>query len=252
MSAKHLPVYYLLLQDYVDATRYHGLSVAWTLSIEVTYYALLPGLAWLALATASRLRRRLLPELAIVACFALISVALHVVRPSAPDMILTYTDWFAAGMLLAVASLVLGPRALSRRLAICLWLAAVVLFAAETRLAYGNYGGHLLLIVAAAMIVLPAVFPARGGLVSAVLNFPALLWLGLISYGIYLWHVPMISGIEDLHGFGFVPLLMLTAVATVAVAAVSYYVLEAPLLRFKDRSTRAAGADMAVYHQSSS
>ncbi len=157
VSAKHLPVYYLLLQDYVDATRYHGLSVAWTLSIEVTYYALLPGLAWLALATASRLRRRLLPELAIVACFALISVALHVVRPSAPDMILTYTDWFAAGMLLAVASLVLGPRALSRRLAICLWLAAVVLFAAETRLAYGNYGGHLLLIVAAAMIVLPAV-----------------------------------------------------------------------------------------------
>jgi peptidoglycan/LPS O-acetylase OafA/YrhL len=102
------------------------------------------------------------------------------------------------------------------------------------------------------MIVLPAVFPARGGLVSAVLSFPLLLWLGLISYGIYLWHVPMISGIEDLHRFGFVPLLVLAAAATVAVAAASFYLLEAPLLRLKDPAARRAGSEVAAYNDRSS
>ncbi len=241
IAATHIPIYYLLLQDYFDATRYHGLSVAWTLSIEATYYALLPLLAVLAVAIADRFpsrgRWRLLPELLIVAGFVLVSLLVQVLHPTAPATILSFTDWFAGGMLLAIVTLML-PRGHRRELpslvAAALWTAALGLFLVANMLPYGVYGAHLVIAVSAIALVAPALFPARRGAVSTILRSPVLLWLGLISYGIYLWHVPLMAAIQDIHRFSSAPLLVLTAGATVAVSAASYYLLEAPILRFKD------------------
>src|SRR5205823_3056376 len=42
------------------------------------------------------------------------------------------------------------------------------------------------------LVVIPAVFGEHaGGLPRRILALPGLLWIGLISYGIFLWHYPL-------------------------------------------------------------
>lgn len=239
VSNSHVPIYYLLLQDYVNSARYHGLSVAWTLSIEATYYVALPVVAYVGLLLARGFSRRwrLLPELLIVAGFVLITAALQVVRPTAPATILSFTDWFAGGMLLAIVTFTVS-RALPTWASVALWIGAAALFAVEDQLHYGSYAAHLLLVIAAVAIVASAVFPAESGPVSAVLRSRALLWLGLVSYGIYLWHVPLMDTILKVGHVALAPLLVLTIALTIAVAAASYHFFESPILRLKDRRRR--------------
>jgi peptidoglycan/LPS O-acetylase OafA/YrhL len=66
-----------------------------------------------------------------------------------------------------------------------------------------------------------------------------LAWLGLISYGVFLWHLPIavkLSGkgaVDWLPLGGFLSLSVLTAAVAIPCAAASYYLLERPVLRFK-------------------
>lgn len=65
------------------------------------------------------------------------------------------------------------------------------------------------------------------------------LWIGTISYGIYLWHPVMIHVFERIVGFqtfrdkAIVGVLALSA--TLVVAQTSYHFIEMPFLRLKDR-----------------
>lgn len=52
-------------------------------------------------------------------------------------------------------------------------------------------GGMMLAALMSALIVLAIVLP--GGLISQVLSLPPLAWLGSRSYGVYLWHFPLIQ-----------------------------------------------------------
>lgn len=94
----------------------------------------------------------------------------------------------------------------------------------------------------------PAAFvPQVRGTVGWVLRRRTLAWLGLISYGIYLWHGPIVEKIAathlltSMHGAAR-PLVLgvLTAAVTVPCAALSYYGVERPLLRLKERPLRPA------------
>ena len=83
--------------------------------------------------------------------------------------------------------------------------------------------------------MLPAVFgDSAGGAPAGIPPPPVVAWLGLISYGIFLWHyvVALRLGVPG-EGWSFLPLLVATVAITVPIAAASYYLLERPLLRFK-------------------
>jgi peptidoglycan/LPS O-acetylase OafA/YrhL len=67
--------------------------------------------------------------------------------------------------------------------------------------------------------------------VRRALRHRSLIWLGLISYGIFLWHFPVLIFLLDAGVEGFVPLSVLTFGLTVVCAATSYYLLERPLMR---------------------
>jgi peptidoglycan/LPS O-acetylase OafA/YrhL len=59
------------------------------------------------------------------------------------------------------------------------------------------------------------------------LEFPLLRWFGRISYGLYLWHFVLIS---MPWGRWPVPVILPMVVTPIAAAAISYYLLEAPVL----------------------
>jgi peptidoglycan/LPS O-acetylase OafA/YrhL len=85
------------------------------------------------------------------------------------------------------------------------------------------------------------------------LGWAPLQYLGKISYGLYIYHFPIVyffpvnwfvaqiqeAGISE----GLIPLLILifAFTATLTVASVSYYLLEKPFLKIKDRFASYAG-----------
>lgn len=81
---------------------------------------------------------------------------------------------------------------------------------------------------AAAAIVAAAMLPTR---FRAFLRWPPFVFLGTISYGFYLWHFVLLKTL----GSGRIVEDMLALIATVIVAALSYYGLERPLGRLKPR-----------------
>jgi peptidoglycan/LPS O-acetylase OafA/YrhL len=104
--------------------------------------------------------------------------------------------------------------------------------------------------VVAGLIILPAVFAprARHLLPQRLLSVRALGWLGLVSYGLYLYHVPVLVGVQRLGLQHLIPgqeVLSYVIVAlpvTVALAGASYYLIEKPVLRLKVRRSEPAEA----------
>jgi peptidoglycan/LPS O-acetylase OafA/YrhL len=257
--------YYLLTQIYDPHTLTGGLAAAWTLCVEISFYALLPLYA-LALSRLGRGRERasrLRLELVVLGVLAVASVAARAISLSSGGSTLEVTiggtfAWFAIGMALAVLSVQgdAAPRvvqAAARRPVACwavaagalLALAVVLYIPRDQVLAYSPREWmfqHVASAVLAGALVLPAVLhPDGGGWPRRVMAWRALGALGLVSYGIYLWQG---AWVEQLARWGAVdwlptsPFLVIGAVTTVlsvATAAVSYLLLERPLMRLKDR-----------------
>ncbi|CAN5542628.1 acyltransferase family protein [soil metagenome] len=150
------------------------------------------------------------------------------------------TDTRAAAILLGVslaAFLALrGPvRSLAARVALeVAAVAGVVLLAlawinADGRSDYLYDAGFLALAVAATAVIAGAAHP-RPSVVGRALSFPPLRWVGLVSYGAYLWHWPVFVVLDDgstsLSGWGLVAARL---AVTFAIAAASYVLLERPI-----------------------
>ena len=100
--------------------------------------------------------------------------------------------------------------------------------------------------VVAFLVLLPGVFGrSDAGVVRRFLANRAVQLLGLVSYGIYLWHELWLRTYRRWAGApaaglgGSFPRTAMAVLAlTVATAAVSWVVIERPLLRRKDRVPR--------------
>jgi len=105
-----------------------------------------------------------------------------------------------------------------------------------------TYRGGFAVVSLAAAAVVAAVVTVPRGFLDRVLSVGAVVWLGTISYGIYLWHFPVFVYLDarrtGTHG---VALLVVRAAVTVAVAAASFYLFERPVIEGRFwRSARAA------------
>jgi peptidoglycan/LPS O-acetylase OafA/YrhL len=98
----------------------------------------------------------------------------------------------------------------------------------------------LLAIASAALIA--AVLLMSRSLLARILAYGPFVWLGRRSYGIYLWHFPLMGLATPVHGYTGAALLASRAAAcsaTVGVATVSYRWLERPIiLAVRDRERR--------------
>jgi peptidoglycan/LPS O-acetylase OafA/YrhL len=111
---------------------------------------------------------------------------------------------------------------------------------------------HLIFPLIGFLLALPAAFgDQRRGLPRRVLGNPLLAWFGLVSYGVFLWHQPLMpkvinaGGDELIPGSPFLSLLLSLGAVSLAIAAASYYLVERPILRFKDRRRRPPPAPTA-------
>jgi peptidoglycan/LPS O-acetylase OafA/YrhL len=103
------------------------------------------------------------------------------------------------------------------------------------------YTRDVLLGMIAAFVVIPAVFgPQDESRFRRFLQWRPVAYLGLVSYGVYLWHNNFLEQAREWAGFplfhGSFAMLLTIAVAWAIVAAsVSYFLVELPILRLKDR-----------------
>lgn len=243
-----------------------GLAQTWSLVVELTFYAALPlyVVASRRLVAAAGRSHWLSAELAVLAVLSVLSILGHYAledlsaRPIASGSVLGFAYWFALGMGLAAVSVALserrpGPavRAMARRPALP-WLAALALYVvlclmlpgtpfifdrSEAALAHVGFGA------VAVLLMLPAVVGwEEGGAPRALLGRPAIAWTGLVSYGIFLWHYPVVLELTEAGVDSFAPLLAATLAITIPIAAASYYAVERPLLRLKYRGAGASTA----------
>ncbi len=93
-------------------------------------------------------------------------------------------------------------------------------------------GWSLISIFSAAIIL--QVTTTSGTMLHRFLENPILVFIGKISYGLYLWHYPIMRGMMSLRKTWRVNVPLAICITVVATLA-SYYLLELPCLRLKKR-----------------
>lgn len=212
------------------AAQYKLLLHTWSLAVEEQFYLATPLLLW------ALYRRLVLKHLLVVLCvFAAASLALSIAGtrwfPSWNFYMLPSRGWEL--LLGSILSLLPGPRRnRARELTAAVGAAAIlvpcIVYDESTR-----FPGLAALPVAmgTAALIWSGTVRAEGQTwVGKFLELRPLVWIGLISYSLYLWHWPLlVLG----HHFGELPLATRLALvgASVVAAALSWRFVELPFRR---------------------
>ncbi len=214
----------------------------WSLAIEEQFYVVFPLVALLTMRVGGR---RLLTAVCSIAAIG--SVALMVANRNDFDRIYYGTDTRVAellfGVLLAIwwsgrqrrraLAAIDEPRRQSRSVDALGLVALVAMFWTWWAIPEASRllarGGLPLYAVGTTVIIYAA---TREGLVTRLLSMSWLRWAGLISYGLYLYHWPVFLWLspERVH-LSTGPLFAVRMIVTIAIAMVSYHLLEMPIRR---------------------
>ncbi len=257
-----------------------GISQSWSLVVELSFYMMVPLYAYVmrrVAGSADRDRRFVIELRGLVVLYA-IAIAwrafdIWVLTPGPVRNLGQYwlpaqLDLFAMGMFLAVVRTWQLRRDEPVRILESIgrfdalwWGCAAVMFTIVTywvglpnvlKTVWGwkAYAKQTLYGLTAFFLLLPAVFgPQDRGLVRRFLQLAPIVYLGTISYGIYLWHQGFIKKIHQWGGWAVTsptnPLLpfrgnywlhVVGALSlSVVLATLSYYLVERRFLRMKNR-----------------
>lgn len=259
-----------MVQTMFPATNRLGIGVAWSLSVELTFYILLPLLAMLA---GSMLKRSNRPLIAVASAPLLLfglglcgKAVSTIIAKSYPERlhfalewgdnwvsvfnrsILVHADLFAYGMAAAVIVVLAQSQKVrpeTIRLIARVSIGVSISFALIGFSGFGRILTDSLVGVACGALLLVVVLPDGRGNHSAVsraLESAPLRYTGLVSYSFYLWHVPVIWLLEN-RGLilpdtpiGLLGNCVIVFLVSLALASATYFLVEAPALRLKKRT----------------
>ena len=246
-----LPLFFVFAQNFSPQTLLKLDPPMWTLAVEACFYVLLPLFGWVALRGRATARAQLAVPAALLAFGVAFNAGLAAFDPgdlrwskSLPAML----PYFAVGM--GAAVLVAGRRP-SGHQARALVAGALALIAVNVALQVA--AGHGAEIVGLLRVVRD--LPAAAGFAMLIclaatrppraLAWRPLAWCGLVSYGLYLWHVPVLL---VLRAAGLLPLSVagatLVALPVSLLAGwLSFRFVEAPAIAWS-RRTRLWGANL--------
>jgi peptidoglycan/LPS O-acetylase OafA/YrhL len=259
----------LLMQTFSPEYITSGLPVSWSLTTELTFYALLPLMAAFALWMIRRGANRVVALACLPLTMAVVgtgasfwSSTATVGMPSLEAVnfqfghtwsavllrsLLGQADLFGYGMAGALIVIVVKAKGMdgisSAGRLLLVEAAAVVEFLGLTleRAVLTNLSG-----IAAALVLLAVVSPKAQGprtnRLAAALEWRPLRFTGLISYSIYLWHMPVLLWLITHHltfgsdGGSMILNGALVLAMTLPLAVLTYYLVERPALRLKTRN----------------
>jgi peptidoglycan/LPS O-acetylase OafA/YrhL len=269
--AKRLPIHLLMLHNINADMSWDINPVYWTLPIEMNFYLALPFLvrfvAAKGMAPGVLLRRTLAMLAAVIGIAILYRVAIFAIyKDSVREIIWAVLqlpgslDQFALGMLAAVLfrgaksnprlsspaaverlSLLLLLVGMTGAIAMMHWIHHTPDYWSGSRLPYFWYTATSAFL---AMAVLSIALSSR--LTRFLFENGPVVWLGTISYSIYLWHYPVSKWVATNLGGAAMDRIefgLAAFAATVAVSAVSYYAVERPFMRW-GAGARPLGARM--------
>jgi len=215
----------------------------WSLAVEEQFYLLWPLLFLLGLRYAQKRGKLALLTLVAAAVSALAMAMLY--QPGTdPSRVYYGTDTRAFALLIGAALALIWPsRTLSTKISSQARFSidflgslglTVVLFMVWSTNQYEGFlyrGGMVLVCIATAMTIAALAHPASR--LGHVMGCQPLRWLGVRSYGIYLWHYPVIVLTTPLVNTGgiSVPRAILQVTASIVLAALSWKFVEDPIRR---------------------
>ena len=249
-----------LTQVYVPLTLTAGLTQMWSLSVEVTFYLVLPILAFLAYRLPVRARVPVIAAVAL-ASFGWGLLPIHTAEgvnflnwPPA------YASWFAAGMLLAewTVSPLGRAHAIARNppmiygIALVAYLISASPLAGPKDLVPATLAQFVVRTSMGAVVAWALLAPLvldRPDTPHRILGSRVMVTLGRWSYGLFVWHLAALVMVFPMVGtFMFngdlIVVFVLTTVLGCAMAAVSYALIENPCRNALRRwEYRRAGAE---------
>jgi peptidoglycan/LPS O-acetylase OafA/YrhL len=246
-----------------------GITQAWSLCTEMTFYLLLPLYAGVMIRRRRTPDEQMRSELLGLVALVVIGLAFRIpvltsrgnYAHTMPNWLPAYLDQFALGMLLAVISAWLA--ATGRRLSWMWhpalpwvsWALAGASFVSVSNIGLpwtpitpNTLGANLvrqtLYGLFAFFLVLPAVFgPQDRSLIRRLLRFRPLVSIGIVSYGVYLWHEAWLNKFfawtgDHLFTIPLPEMIAVVALPALASATLSYVLLERPILRWKPNRAR--------------
>ena len=233
------------------------LAHTWSLAVEEQFYFVWPILC---VAIVARSRRRSEGEsgtsplaAALIAALVIINVARILTwwtmgYPSAYFLPYAHADGLVIGCVLAFAHR--SGRLPTRGSAAAGWIGTLFLVGFTFLWFQGHdadaiyYGGFTVVSLAAAAVINSVLVGDRS--LSVALSWRPLVAIGRVSYGLYLWHVLVLIILQEhLHGVGPKGVTAIAIAVSGAATALSWYLVERPALRLKDRY-RSVGYASAV------
>lgn len=242
--ATSLPLFAVFGQNFTSDSVMTLDPPTWTLAIEVAFYLALPLAGALALRAGSDRRRQLAVPLGIIGAGLAWNAGIYLAGlPISFGKVLPAAfPYFGAGMLAATLAEGTAP---GRRAGAVLGALGVLAVLADTAIHWGPIGSPILLLASETVRDLPAALGFAAIVVAAawrpgaILTSRPLMALGRVSYGVYLWNVPLLLGIRALGLLPLQPLaaLPVVALATLVVATFSWLALERPAIAWARAKT---------------
>lgn len=244
-TSRSIPVAFFYASDLGLAffqLRLGALLHTWSLAIEEHFYLVWPLFLLVLLKVGGGRKRLIVLTLSLAVVSAVHRAVLH--QLGAP-IVRTYygVDTRADGLLIGCATAMCVCWRFLRGESFRFWVVPAVaaistlIFAGGYSSSFMHLGGFALLAIATA-VVIGWIVLAPTSYLRGFLGFGPLVWIGRISYGLYLWHYPIFKA-SSLLRLGWPLQLLVAVVGTLTVTCLSYYLVERRALRLKRRPATA-------------